>query len=348
VLTESFLKSTYMQTKMLITGGSGFIGTNLIEYYIDKKFDVLNLDLVKPKIEERNVIWKKLDIRDLKQLKYAVLEYSPDYIIHLAARTDLDGKTLDDYSSNTLGTENLLKVIECLPNLKKVIITSSKFIAYNGYKIKNQFDYCPHTTYGESKVVSEKMVWHNQPHCDWCIIRPTSIWGPWFDKPYKQFFESVITGMYFHIGKNKCYKTYGYIGNSVHQIDLLLTNETINTESKVYYIGDYPFYEIHEWAEEISKEAGITRKIPTIPACVVKILAVLGDLLKNINIRIPMNTFRYKNMTNDGVNSIQFNINLPFSRIEGNRITLKWLMYCKQNISGQAKGEFHEIHYGAK
>ena len=134
-----------MKTKVLLTGASGFIGTNLLEDLIEKGYEVCNIDINTPKIEERKAVWKKADIRDYSAFEKAVFEFKPDYLIHLAARTDLDGKTLEDYSANVAGVENLMKIVHTLPGLKKVIITSSKFVTRNGYKIKNQHDYCPHT-----------------------------------------------------------------------------------------------------------------------------------------------------------------------------------------------------------
>ena len=161
-----------MKTKILITGASGFIGTNLLEDMLSKGYEVCNIDFNTPKIPERNSVWKNVDITDYKSFEKAVLDFAPDYLVHLAARTDLDGKTLEDYSANVVGVENLMAIIHKLPNLKKAIITSSKFVTRNGYKIKNQHDYCPHTKYGESKVETEIRVWANEPQCDWCIIRP--------------------------------------------------------------------------------------------------------------------------------------------------------------------------------
>lgn len=193
--------------KVLITGASGFIGTNLLEDLLSKGYSVRNIDINPPKINERKNFWDCVDITDCESFDEKILEFNPDYIVHLAARTDLDGKTLEDYDANITGVENLLKIIHKLPNLKKVIIASSKFVTKNGYKIKNQHDFCPHTKYGESKVETEVRVWNNQPPCDWCIIRPTSIWGPWFGVPYRNFFDMVMHRMYFHIGHIKCHKT---------------------------------------------------------------------------------------------------------------------------------------------
>lgn len=313
--------------KVLITGASGFIGTNLLEDMLGKGYEVLNIDFSEPKIKERNGVWKNIDIVNYEPFEKAVLEYGPDYIVHLAARTDLDGKNVDDYKANTIGVENLMKIVKKLPELKKIVIASSKFVTENGYKIKDQFDYCPHTVYGESKVVTEKNVWANKPHCDWCIIRPTSIWGPFFGEPYRNFFDLVMKRMYFHIGHIECHKTYGYIGNAIYQIEQLLFNETLDENNKVFYIGDEPAYEINEWADEIANELGF--KVPTMPVWFVKCLAKFGDLVGLVGVHFPMQSFRFHNMTNDGVNDMTNTYKvapeMPFTRLEGTKATIKWI-----------------------
>lgn len=313
--------------KILITGASGFIGTNLMEDLIDKSYEVVNLDWKQPKILQRKNLWKNVDITNYTAFENAVLEFDPDYIIHLAARTDLDGKTLKDYDANVTGVENLIAIVHKLPALKKIVIASSKFVTSNGYRIKNQFDYCPHTVYGESKVETEKNVWGDKPQCDWCIIRPTSIWGPWFDMPYRNFFDMVMRRMYFHIGHIKCHKTYGYIGNAIYQIEQLLFNETLDENNKVFYIGDEPAYEINEWADEIAHELGF--KIPTMPVWFVKCLAKFGDFLKLFNIHFPMQSFRFGNMTSDGTNDMKNTYKIapemPYTRLDGTKATIAWM-----------------------
>lgn len=226
-----------------------------------------------------------------------------------------------------------MKILRKLPNLKKVIITSSKFVTKNGYKIKNQHDYCPHTKYGESKVKTELIVWKTEPPCDWCIIRPTSIWGPWFGVPYRNFFDMVMRRLYFHIGHIKCHKTYGYIGNAIYQIEQLLFNETPDKDNKVFYIGDEPAYEINEWADEIASELGFT--IRTMPAWFVKCIAKFGDFLGIFRIHFPMQSFRYGNMTNDGINDMANTYKIApqtlFSRLEGTKATIEWIKKHEKN-----------------
>ena len=316
-----------MGEKILLTGASGFIGTNLLEDLLKKGYEVKNLDWNEPKITARKNLWENVNIINYDEFEKAVISFNPDYIVHLAARTDLDGKTLEDYEQNITGVENLMKIIHKLPNLKKIIITSSKFVTRNGYQVKNQRDYCPHTKYGESKVETETRVWNDIPDCDWCIIRPTSIWGPWFGVPYRNFFDMVIRRMYFHIGYIKCHKTYGYIGNAIYQIEQLLFNETKDVNNKVFYIGDEPPYEINEWADEIAAELGF--KIPTMPVWFVKCLAKFGDFLGFFHIHFPMQSFRFTNMTNDGINDMSNTYKIapemPYTRLEGVRETIAWI-----------------------
>ncbi len=313
--------------KVLITGASGFIGTNLLEDLVAKGYQVLNIDHCAPKIKERNNVWKKVDIVQREEFENTVLDFQPDYIVHLAARTDLDGKRIEDYAANTLGVQNLMEIVKKLPSLKKIVIASSKFVTRNGYQIKHQRDYCPHTIYGESKVETENQVWSNIPNCDWCIIRPTSIWGPWFGVPYRNFFDMVMRRMYFHIGKIKCHKTYGYIGNAIYQIEQLLFTETCDIENKVFYIGDEPSYEINEWADEIAKELGFS--VPTMPVWFVKCLAKFGDFLGHFGVHFPMQSFRFANMTNDGTNDMTNTYviapEMPYSRLDGTRATIEWM-----------------------
>ena len=110
--------------KLLITGGSGFIGTNLLEHF-KNKYIVRNIDFNKPKIQDKDSYWDNIDITNYSELEKYILNFSPDYILHLAARTDLQGKTIEDYSANTIGVKNLMDIVNLLPNLKKIIITSS-------------------------------------------------------------------------------------------------------------------------------------------------------------------------------------------------------------------------------
>ena len=317
--------------KILITGGSGFIGTNLVDYYIKKGWNVKNLDIKVPQNSQAKDYWQQCDITDYEKLSEIILQYVPDYIVHLAARTDLDGKSVDDYQANTIGVDNVLKASHQLKGLKKILITSSMLVCHTGYIPKNQYDYAPSTFYGESKVITEQLTWKHQPACDWAILRPTSMWGPWFGVPYRKFFDVVKAGMYFHIDHRSCTKTYGYIENALYQIDRILSNPTQDEANKVFYLGDSPAIFIEEWANQIAAELG--RKIPRVPFWLIRLAAWGGDILGMFGLHFPMTSFRLKNMTTDNIipldNTIAIAPHPPVDRITGIKRTLAWMKESK-------------------
>lgn len=317
-----------MMLKYLIIGGSGFIGTNLINRLLNDGIScIMNIDCVSPKVDDHKAYWRDQNICDRENLLKLVADFSPDYVIHLAARTDLRGESLNDYAANTDGVQNLLDALEQVPNLKRVIFASSMYVCIPGYIPRNFDDYAPHTLYGESKVITEKLIKKRNPQYTWSIIRPTSIWGPYFGEPYDKFFKIVLSHSYFHLGKRACKKTYGYVDNTVYQIMSLLEADSEKVNRRVFYLGDYEAYDITEWANEIASCVEI--KIPTVPFFLFRLAAFFGDCLKKIGFVFPMTSFRLKNMTTDNVHDLslikEIAPNLPVKRIEGTKRTIKWL-----------------------
>ena len=314
--------------KILITGGSGFIGTNLINHLLQKgDVELLSIDAHSPKIKEHQKLWKKVDLCDRETLCSVVREFSPEYVVHLGARTDLRGRELKDYDANMGGVSNLLDALEQVPGLKRVVFASSMYVCRPGYMPKDFEDYKPHTLYGESKVETERRIKERNPRYTWSIIRPTSIWGPWFGEPYDKFFRIVLNRMYFHMGKRACKKTYGYIDNTIYQIISILEASEEKVMRKVFYLGDYEPYDITEWANEIAACAGF--KIPKIPYFPFVLAGWLGDFLKLLGITFPMTSFRLRNMTTDNVHDLSpiegIAPHLPVTRQDGNRRTIEWI-----------------------
>lgn len=104
--------------KLLITGGSGFIGSNVVSYF-ENKYEMMNIDKAEPKERRHLKYWKNVDINNYELLNETISGFDPDYIIHLAARTDLEGQSLEDYSANIGGVKNILEITKRLIHLKK-------------------------------------------------------------------------------------------------------------------------------------------------------------------------------------------------------------------------------------
>lgn len=320
--------------RILITGGSGFIGTNLIEKLSkENAWNILSVDIAQPKIDAHCKVWKQVDLCNKDALMKVVVDFQPDHVIHLAARTDLRGKELEDYDANITGVSNLLDALDAVSNLKRAVFASSMYVCIPGYIPKNFEDYAPHTLYGESKVETEKRIKEKNPSYTWSIIRPTSIWGPWFGEPYDKFFRIVMSRMYFHMGKRACKKTYGYIDNALYQILSILHAPEEKVMRKVFYLGDYQAYDITEWANEIARCIGI--KILKIPYFLFMLAGWSGDFLKLFGIMFPMTSFRLRNMTTNNVHNLSsiqgLAPNLPVDRIEGTKRTINWI----QNVENK-------------
>jgi GlcNAc-P-P-Und epimerase len=317
------------QTKVLITGGSGFIGTNLIYNLAELGYEILNIDIRSPRYPKELCDFRNINILDFNLIEEAFTDFSPDYVVHLAAETGLNGKSESFYSINTEGVKNIAKLCARSDKLKRVVFTSSMLVNEVGYKPKSLYDYNPSTLYGISKVEGEKIVGSFAPQMqDYCIVRPTSIWGEWFSEPYRNFFDYVLSGLFVHPGNNACNKTYGYIGNTIHQITQILFKETKDINGKIFYLGDDPPINISEWANEIAEEGNLRRPVK-VPFFFFHLLALAGDFLALFKISFPMTKFRLKNMTIDNVYDLGPTNEVcgcsKFSRREGVSRTIKWL-----------------------
>ena len=317
--------------KIFITGGSGFIGTNLIKYLSNLKHEILNLDKNPPRDPSQKKYWKEVNILNKNLLIETMLKFDPEVVLHLAARTDLDGKTLKDYKENVEGTSNLIECLKLCINLKKVLFFSSRLVCKTGYVPINDTDYCPSTFYGESKVASEKMIRQKMEssQISWVILRPTSIWGPWFEIPYKDFFVSVLKSRYVHPKSMRITKSFGYIGNSVFIINKFINFDPIRVTGKTYYLTDYPEIELKNWADIISNESG-SRAIIEVPVSVLKFIAIFGDMLKILGYKNPpLTTFRLNNLLTtvyyDTTELQELCGELPYSLRDGVTETLSWL-----------------------
>ena len=111
-------------------------------------------------------------------------------MLHFAARTDVLGKTVDDYPANHIGTANVIAAIQKTPSVQNAIFTSSQFVVAPGDLPKHDQDFRPHTVYGQTKVLSEKAVRAADLACAWTIIRPTNVWGRWHPRYPMEFWVS--------------------------------------------------------------------------------------------------------------------------------------------------------------
>jgi len=317
--------------KVIITGGSGFIGTNLVDYYSEHGWEVLNVDIASPRNKDHLPYWKDVDICNRELLIQTIQEFAPQLLLHFAARTDLNEKqNLDGYSANIDGVCHIIDAVRSTPSIKRVIFTSSQLVCKLGYQPRTDRDYCPTTLYGKSKVLTEKIV-HTALDIGavWCLVRPTSLWGPWFRVPYRNFFNSISNGLYVHPGAVTTLKQWGYVGNSVFQVDKLANAPADQIHSRTFYLADYVPIELRKFADLVQECFG-TRRILTVPTPMLQTVAMAGDILQKIGWNNPpITSFRYNNIVTSEVQDLspleKVVGTLPYTLEQGVAMTIQWL-----------------------
>lgn len=315
--------------RVAITGGSGFIGTNLVEHYAASDVPVLNLDPAEPRNKQHGAYWRKIDPLDANDVGMALGEFAPTHVFHLGARTDLHGNTLRDYAHNTTGVEVFLDACNELSGIKRVVFTSSRMVCRIGYQPVSDTDYCAPNAYGESKVRTEQIVRNTRTAFPWVILRPTSIWGPWFDIPYRTFFLTIAANRYIHVGHRPVRKSFGYVGNTVQQLVAVAKMSSGNIDGTTMYLADAPPIDIVDMANRIQREFG-SRPIRTLPRNIVKSAALAGDLLHRLGwTEPPLTSFRLDNLLTEMIHDTApidgIMPHLRYSLDDGIRCTVNWM-----------------------
>lgn len=287
--------------KLLITGGSGFIGTNYVDYALAKGCEVLNIDIKHPYKKDHNQYWYECDIMDYERLKKIFIDFKPEFVVHLAAKTGAHSITnIEEFKPNMDGVKNVINACINVNSVKRVIFTSSLLVCKMGYIPKHDTDYMPTTAYGQSKVEGEKIVrnWQNLPF-EWTIIRPISVWGPWMIEPYINFFKAVAQGWYMHIGHGHYKRSMGYVENIAHEIHSILLASSEKVHKKTFYVGDPEPTDLYEFAEKVRKEMNAP-KIRNMPYWLAKTFATIGDVFKFFGwTNVPLTNFRLRNITTE-------------------------------------------------
>lgn len=317
--------------RILVTGGSGFIGTNYVDYALSKGAELINIDIKPPAKKAHEPYYKECDIMDYESLKSLIQDFKPTHVVHLAAKTGAHSITdINEFAPNMQGVENLMNALQKVNTVQHVIFTSTLLVCKMGYIPKHDTDYMPTTAYGMSKVEGEKIVRNREGlNFTWSIIRPISVWGPYMIEPYINFFRAVSQGWYFHIGDGHYKRSMGYVENIAHEIHSILLAPEEKVDRKTFYVGDPEPTDLYDFAEMVKKELGAP-KIRRLPYSMAKSLALVGDLLKFFGWHgVPLSSFRLTNIMTEYVFDLspimEVSEKLPYTIDKGIERSIRWM-----------------------
>lgn len=310
--------------KILVTGGSGFLGTTLLHHL--KQNGHVAAGFSRTRIPGSITG----DITQTDSIENALDDFSPEVIVNLASQTDLDGNGHAGYAANTIGVQNLVDAVTFSSSVRRVIWASSQLVNIPGYQPGNDEDYNPVGAYGRSKMMGERIIRSRDGGGkEWTIIRPTTVWGPGMSPHYLRLLSMIHRGMYFHVGYKPLRKSYSYIGNLVHQLGELVTADRQLMHRKTIYVADSEPIELHAWCNGFAKRFG--KSIPTMPKIAACLLAKAGDAAGMMGVkRFPFNSARLNNILTEyvfdtaGIEAVCGKSRI--SNTEGVRRTAEWFL----------------------
>jgi dTDP-glucose 4,6-dehydratase len=213
--------------KILITGGSGFIGTNLILVLLkDKNNQILNIDKISYSSNSYLIINKFKNVKNIKsdllnfyKIKNIIFTFKPDLVLHLAAETHVDvslTKPLSHYDNNTKATLHLLSILQLAlkenilkKNFKFIHVGTDEIYGDVSFKSKKAFNehhpLNPNNPYAASKAAALLMVmtWYKNFNFPCIVTNCVNNYGTY------QFIEKFIPRSIILAMKQKYIEVYG-------------------------------------------------------------------------------------------------------------------------------------------
>ena len=326
--------------KVIVTGGLGFIGSNLIELLLKKKYKVINIDKntyssnfynVKEFKKNKNYSFIKCDIANRKLAKI-INKHKPIGIFNLAAETHVD-RSIDGpesfIQSNIIGVFNILEIFRkfSVKNKKSRLVHISTDEVYGDIltgRTKENYPYNPSSPYAASKASSDHLVssYVRTYKIPAIVTNCSNNYGP------KQHPEKLIPKLIYNILNNKPLPLYGKGTNSREWI---YVKDHCEALFRVYQKGEIgEFYNI-----------GSNKNLNNLQVCkkliqVSKKITPLGDKVKiNFVKDRPGHDSRYALNSNKIMKKLKWKPKVDFEK--GIKLTFNWYNDNKKYYSTLSK-----------
>ena len=269
----------------LVTGGSGYLGSALIKYLLNKSKNVLNFDILENHLNKSN--YYKGNILNYNDIYTATKNI--DIVIHNLAKVPITKSKKDFFKVNLLGTENLLKSAK-KNNIKKIIFISSSAVYGIPKKVPILEDDArlPIEGYGLSKKKAEDLCFeYIKSGLDITIIRPRTIIG--------ESRLGIFSILFDWINENKNVPILNHGKNLYQFIDIrdmvsAIHKSSLLSGSNVFNVGAEKFVSMHELISSLIIHANSNSIIKNIDK---NIFFKLAYFFSKINL-IPLQDYHFK------------------------------------------------------
>ncbi|MDR0867202.1 MAG: NAD-dependent epimerase/dehydratase family protein [Planctomycetota bacterium] len=275
-------------TRVLITGGGGFLGRHLIaklrarpDYQIRAFGRRAYPDLTALGVE--TVVG---DLADAAALTAAVR--GVDAVFHVAAKVGVVGRYGEYYQTNVGGTRNLLAACRAA-GVKKLVYTSTPSVVFGNANLRNGDEKLPYarrclTVYAQTKIEAEKLVLAANDDILTCALRPHLIWGPGDTNLIPHLIAKAQTGRLAQIGNGKNLISVSYVENTADAhlaaLDALGVNPAV--AGSAYFINEPEPVNCWDFIRRVLRALNlpeITFKLPYRAAYALGALMEVGEFL---------------------------------------------------------------------
>jgi len=277
--------------KVLVIGGSGFIGTRLVDELLEQGHEVSIFDVNRS--EKYPHLTQQSDVRSLKDLKAAT--EGKDAIYNLAAEHRDDVTPLSLYHDvNVEGAKNTVEAAKA-NGIKRIIFTSTVAIyGLNKDCPDENFPAEPFNEYGKTKWEAEKIfkAWKDSDDGhSLSILRPAVVFGEGNRGNVYNLIAQINTGRFIMIGNGQNKKSMGYVGNIANFLSLLIHHSGY----AVYNFCDKPDLTSTDITNTIA--AGLGKSLPRfkLPLFVGMVAGSMFDLVAKLSgKKFPISVIRIK------------------------------------------------------
>ena len=258
--------------RVLVTGGSGFVGANLVTELLDRGHEVPLLR-PRPVAAARTIRGCETVVGDITDADdVAVAVAGVDTVFHTAAIIDLmgGGSVTEEYRKRSFAVN-----VERHPEpgarragggVKRFVYTASNSVVMGGQLISGGDETLPYTErfndlYTETKVVAEKFVLaaNGEQGMLTCSIRPSGIWGRGDQTMFRKVFESVLAGhVKVLVGSKHVKLDNSYVHNLIH--GFILAAEHLvpggTAPGQAYFINDGEPINMFEFSRPVVEACG--------------------------------------------------------------------------------------------